>query len=1255
MGKNDRIRKATRSSYVSLMLSLMTGAALASGTPQPTDERAISSNVPPVRYGMLPLSFEANHGQSAEPVRYLAHGPGYNLFLTANGAVLDLQGPGAGSQKPEAGRQRSEIKGARDSVLWMRLIGANPSAAITGVEELPSKSNYFIGNDPKNWRTDIPNYAEVKYTEIYSGVDMVFYGRQGQLEFDFVLAPGADPSQVRFGIGGAPMKVNSAGELELGTSGGKLVLRPPTAYQGNGGSKRPVAVRYVRKRNGQIGFRLEAYRRSEPLTIDPVLSYSTYLGGTGPDIAYGIAVDGSGDAYVAGVTGSLNFPVKLAAQKSETGQSNAFVAKLNPSGSGLIYSTYIGGSGADSANAIAIDSTGSAYIAGSTSSTNFPVTPGAFQSTLGGTMNAFVAKLSPTGSAILYATYLGGNATDLGQGIAVNAAGNAYVTGSTTSPNFPTMNALQIGNAQCSVVNMVETCSADAFVAEFDPTGTALVYSTYLGGSSADSGQAIAVDAQGEAVIAGYTSSSNFPNQNALQPASGGGIDAFVTKFDPSGSNLVFSTYLGGGGEDQAFGIALDASGNIYVTGGTHSADFPTTPAAFQGAGAYGGDGDAFLSKLSPSGNALLYSTFIGGSGLDQGNGVAADSAGDSVVVGVTQSTDFPLHDPLQSVLGLSGAGNCATSTSPTNVCSDAFIARLDASGTVSYSTYLGGTEADYAQAVAMDSSGTPYLAGSTASSNFPVIGGALQSSYAGAGSNGNAFIVKIDPTDAPGVALTPQEVNFGNQTLNVTSTAQTVTLVNAGSLPLQITSITASGAYAVSSNCGTAVSAAGGSCTISITFTPTTAGSSTDQITITDNAANSPQLIAVTGNGVNGGGAALTLSPKALVFPVQAIGTTSPPQVVQLINASQSAITLTGISVSGDYAETNNCGVQPNVVNAASVLNAGASCAVTVTFAPTASGSRTGSLSITDNAGSGSQAASLTGTGGGVFVLSASNHSSNIVVGTTSTTFTITASAASSFTSSISFACSSGATCSFNPATITAGQSTTMTVSGLSATTANPLIITVTGTAGTNTSTLSLSVYLQDFSLTATPNLNNITAGKTGTYSVTVTGINGFNGVVLLSVSSILPNETDAYWSPSSGVTVTPSSQASATLSLTTTTQQTTSRGWPRGRAPGPGNFGRGLRTLAMGLAALFVALLAANRKRLDFCLRSRYVAGVVATLLVTMGAIGCQNYGYNVIGTPTVVGTPTGTYVITIEGTLGTNSTVKRTFNVNLSVAPG
>jgi len=1129
------------------------------------------------------------------------------------------------------------------------LVGADPGVKVTGEEELAGKSNYFLGKDPRNWHRDVATYARVRYRGLYRGVDVEYYGRQGELEYDFRVGPGADPGQVRFRIEGAErVGVNGAGELELKTAAGELVLRRPEAYQGEGASKRWVAARYVRRGKGEFGFEVGGYRRNQELIIDPFLTYSTYLGGSGGDVAHGIAVDSSGNAYVTGVTGSTNFPVKSAAQTSGGVGGDAFVSKLNATGSGLAYSTYLGGSGSDSGSAIAIDSSGNAYIVGSTSSSDFPVTPSAFQPTYGGGgyPDAFVAKLDPTGSVLVYASYLGGSNADYGQGIAVDASGNAYVTGSTQSPDFPTVKPLQIGNDGCSLVYNVQSCTADAFVAEINSGGTALVYSTYLGGSAADLGQAIVVDTQGNTYIAGYTYSSDFPTQDALQSALGGASDAFVTELKAGGSGFVFSTYLGGEGLDQAFGIALDASGSIYITGGTQSANFPATPNVFQTS--YAGKGDAFVSKLSPGGGTIVYSTFIGGSDVDLGYGIAVDSAGNVVAVGVTQSSDFPTVDPPQRILGLSGAGTCST-----GICSDAFVTRLDPSGAPLYSTYLGGAGADFAQAVAVDSSGVPYVAGGTSSSNFPAIVGALQSAYAGIGSSGNAFVVRIDPSDAPAAALTPQAVNFGNQTLNVASAPQTVTLINIGSSPLQITDITAGNDFAETNNCGTTVPAGGGICTLSITFTPVTAGPTTDQVTISDNAAGSPHSITVTGSGITPGAAVLTLTPTRLTFPTEPIGVTSPAQVVQLVNGSQSAITITEISISGNFAETHNCGAQP------SVLNPGASCAVSVTFTPTSSGALTGSLRITDNAEGSPQSVSLSGTGGSPFTLSTPNRTSVTLIGTKSTTFTVSASAPSSFTSSISLSCSSGATCSFDPSSITPGQSSTLTVSGLSASTSNPLNLSVTGTSGSYKTTLSLTVFFSDFSISAAPGLNSVTAGQSATYTVTVAPSNGFNQVVLLSCGGTLPNATTCSWSPP-GVTLNGSTTSAASLKVTTTSEFAAAHGQSRHRFPGAPGLGGKPEGIPWLLAAFMMALLAAclaASRRLPHGLpgQTRWVAVMLGVMLLALTGMSCNSYYYNPITPANPVGTPTGNYVIIITGTLGTDASVTRSTTVNLTVGPG
>ncbi|HXJ96265.1 MAG TPA: SBBP repeat-containing protein [Terriglobia bacterium] len=1231
----------------------------------PVDPRPASQTMPNVRYGSLPLCFEPNQGQTDPEVRFLAHGPKYTLFLTSDEVSLAL--PLATAKGQDS---------AIDSVLRIKLVGGKSNATLMGMDELPGKSNYFIGNDPQKWRTNIPNFAKVRYDAVYPGVDLVYYGNQGQLEYDLVLAPGSDPGVIAFDVeaaaprdrrhDGALLRIAENGDLAIGTDAGEVTLRKPVIYQPEpavGG--RQTAGRtlidggYKITQGGRVTFKIGSYDRRRPLVIDPVLQYSTFLGGNGGDAAFGIAVDSAGEAYVTGVTASANFPVKSAYQTAAGGSGDAFVAKLNSTGTGLVYSTFLGGGGSDAGNAIAVDSSGSAYITGATTSSNFPVTANVFQTMNNGSgnSNAFVAKLDPSGAKLTYSSYLGGSGPDYGQGIAVDSAGDAFVTGSTESFDFPTAPAVpfQRGNADCTTVNQIETCTADAFVAEVDPTATELTYSTYLGGTSADVGQAIALDAQGNAYVAGYTYSTNFPTQSAFQGASGGGEDCFVAALNATGTNLVFSTYLGGSGQDAAFGLALDASGNIYLTGSTTSTNFPIGPNAFQIL--YGGGGDAFLTKLSARAVSLVYSTFIGGSDLDQGNAVAIDSSGNAVVVGFTNSTNFPLEDASQDILGIFGAENCSTTNT---TCSDAFITRFNPSGQLPgsggfYSTYLGGSGADAAQAVALDSSGVPYVAGSTGSSNFPAIVGALQGTYAGNASSTNAFITKMGSGDFPAVAFTPQSINFGNQTLNVVSNPQRVTLINPGSSPLGITSIAASGDFAETNNCGAVVPAGSATCTINITYTPTVIGPSTEQVAITDNAAGSPHVVTVTGNGVSAGGGVLTLLPRSLIFPSLPVGSTSPTQTAQVVNASNVAITITAITASGDFAETNTCGVAIGIP--AAVLNPGTSCAISITFTPTASGSRSGAVTIIDNASGGSQAISLTGTGSSLFTLSSANRTSTILVGTTSTTFMVTATASSTFTSNITFSCSGGATCTFSPASITAGQSTTVTVSGLSATTASPLTVTVTGTGGGNTATVGLSVFLQDYTITATPTLESVAAGSNATFTATITPSNGFNSTVLMACGVTTPqiNYATCLWTPLT-VTINGTAAATSTLTLETTAQQT-ARVWPRGRFPlGPGLPGGRLWMLLAAMMALLGGTHFWSRGfRRVFPLRLRWALVASGLLLLMLTGMSCQQYGYNVINAPNITGTLNGVYTVTLTGTLAGNSSVVRSTTVNLTVGPG
>jgi Beta-propeller repeat len=682
------------------------------------------------QYGKLPLSFEANHGQTDTRVKFLSRTSGYTLFLTGDEAVLTLRGRKTNTKakipRTDHTLQSSTTVPRAGGVLRMKFRNANPAAKVTGIDELPGTSNYFIGNDPKKWCRNVPTYSKVKYEGIYSGIDLVYYGNQKQIEYDFVVAPGTDLSRIRLKFRGAgKLRIDDKGDLVFGAAVDEVRLQKPQVYQETSGTRKIIEGRYRIAAANTIGFRVADYDRSKPLIIDPVLDYSTYLGGNGADEGNSVALDSSGNVYVTGLTDSTNFPTTTAAFQTTLGYGgpfNVFVAKLNATGSALVYSTYLGGSReVTQGYGIAVDSSGNAYVTGLTESSDFPTTTGAFQTTFGATANAFVTKLNATGSALVYSTYLGGNEADFGFGIAVDSAGNAYVTGLAQSTNFPTTTgAFQTtGNG-----------SGQAFVTKLTPTGSALVYSTYLGGSGDDSGSAIAVDGSGNAYVSGDTSSTNFPTTTAaFQTTFGGGLsDAFVTKLNATGSALVYSTYLGGSDDDQGNGIAVDGSGNAYVSGGTSSTNFPTTTAAFQTT-LRGGLRDAFVTKLSPTGSALVYSTYLGGSGDDSGSAIAVDGSGNAYVSGGTSSTNFPTVNALQSTFG---GGTY-----------DAFVTEIDRSGSaLVYSTYLGGRVVDYGDGIAVDASGKVYVTGYTFSPNFRTAN-AIQSSLRG---TVNAFVASIGP-----------------------------------------------------------------------------------------------------------------------------------------------------------------------------------------------------------------------------------------------------------------------------------------------------------------------------------------------------------------------------------------------------------------------------------------------------------------------------------------------------------------------------
>jgi hypothetical protein len=651
-------------------------------------------------YGKLPLNFEVNQGQTDPRVKFLSRGSGYSLFLTSDSAVLSLRGQKAGG-----------------AVLRMKLLGANAHAGVAGADALPGKSNYFVGNDPNKWRTNVPTYGAVKYSDVYPGIDLVYHGNQRLLEYDFVVSPGADPRSIDLRFQGAKkFSVNDQGALVIALGGSEVIEHAPVVYQEKASVRKTLSGRYVMRGRGRVGFSVAEYDRSQALVIDPTLVYSTYLGGDSGDEGFGIAVDASGNAYVTGTTASSNFPIAVGFQTTlGGGEYDAFVSKVNAAGSALLYSTYLGGSDMDFGRGIAIDTLGNAYVTGYTYSSDFPTTAGAFQTAIAfHDTHVFVSKLNTAGSSLVYSTYLGQSGGGLG--IAVDASGNAYVTGSASS-DFPTTP----GAFQTTFAG-----SGDAFVTKLNTAGSALVYSTYVGGSVTNVGLSVAVDASGNAYITGTTGSPDFPvTPDAFQTTLSGQENAFVTKLNAAGSALPYSTYLGGSGDDHGGGIGLDASGNAYVTGYTSSSDFPTTLGAFQTT--FGGYIDVFVSKLNATGSALLYSTYLGGAGADVGSGIAVDSAGNAYVTGETPSSNFPTTP---GAFGTTYAGD-----------GDAFVTELNASGSaVLYSTYLSG-DSD-GTAIAVDASGNTYVTGITWSGNFPTTPGAFQTTE---GVGDDAFVTKLN------------------------------------------------------------------------------------------------------------------------------------------------------------------------------------------------------------------------------------------------------------------------------------------------------------------------------------------------------------------------------------------------------------------------------------------------------------------------------------------------------------------------------
>lgn len=664
----------------------------------------------------------------------------------------------------------------------MHVLGSKPSEPAPS-DSLRGTTNYFLGGGP--WRTGVHAFGSITQRRILSGIDLAFHGIDGRLEYDFIIAPGADPRAIRFELdGGQPPRPTRSGDLLVETDAGEVIWKRPSLYQDRAGHRTTVAGGFRVDRR-TVSFDIGPYDESQTLVIDPILSYATYLGGSANEMARGVTVDQAGNIYITGFTTSEDLPVsESAVQTAFAGQTTAFftgdayIAKFTPTGA-LAYLTYLGGSADDEGMSIAVDSAGNAYVTGSTDSKDFPVTANAYQKSFAGTGigtsgrirggDAFVAKLNPDGSQLIYSTYLGGSLEDAGISIAVDSSGAAYVTGSTLSGNFPvTAGVVQPknhgggGQPILPSYGVPTFTPGDAFVSKLDPTGSRLIFSTYLGGSLDDSPFAIALDSSGNIYIGGYTISPDFPTttgafQRKLGGREGQSIffnfgDGFITKLNPAGTALIYSTYFGGVGDDNIMGLAVDASGNVYITGSTSSNNLPVTAGAIQGT--YAGYyvlpflveqlfGDAYVAKLNPTGSGVVYCTYLGGSFNDMGLGIAVDSTGDAFVAGWTDSSNFPFTT--NTVQRWAGDGG----QQPYIQFGDGFVSEIDPTGTkLLFSTFYGGSRDDIILGLAMDSAGNVYVVGNTLSTNLPVTMNAFQHTYAGAASvpvflTGDAFVAK--------------------------------------------------------------------------------------------------------------------------------------------------------------------------------------------------------------------------------------------------------------------------------------------------------------------------------------------------------------------------------------------------------------------------------------------------------------------------------------------------------------------------------
>jgi hypothetical protein len=690
--------------------------------------------------------FIQNKGQWDPEVKYLALIAGMNAWITNSGVVYDYYKINKNYEKSKTLKMNSfqkmdfENKNTtiQGHVVKMQLV--NFESNITGVGNNPREGyyNYFIGNDQSKWTSYVPLYDNVELQGVYKNIDVKYYYDNGILRYDYKAKPGADISMIKFKFDGQDgLRINSNGEIVLNTSIGDITNGKIFAYQMEGENQKEVECKFEQKEDGSIGLRAENYDATKELIIDPLV-YSTFIGGSNQDGGSSIAVDAIGDAYITGWTFSPNFPVTNGAYQDTMYEiQDVFITKLNSTGSSLIYSTFIGGRGGNSGTSIEVDSIGDTYITGATNSPEYPSTGSAYQKTLKGTQNAFITKINSTGSALIYSTYIGGDSYDTGNSIVFDSQGNAYITGQTGSTNYPTTSsAFQTkyggGGTPYYYADGYEYYG-DAFITKLNAAGSNLVYSTFIGGDSTDAGNSIDIDANGNAYITGSTSSHNFPiTIGAFQSKLGDSAseNAFVTKINSSGSALIYSTFIGGNYRDEGTAIKVDLDGDAYITGEALSSNYPSTNGAYQTT--RNGIQNVVVTKLNSTGSALKYSTFIGGSGFAGGFSIALDAIGNAYITGtVIYSSDYPVtNGAYQSIMADTSSA-------------DIFVTKLDSTGSaLIYSTLIGGNDWDVGNSIVIDAGENVYITGFTQSSNYPATNGVYQTTLNG---TRNAYVTKLN------------------------------------------------------------------------------------------------------------------------------------------------------------------------------------------------------------------------------------------------------------------------------------------------------------------------------------------------------------------------------------------------------------------------------------------------------------------------------------------------------------------------------